>query len=299
MEAMSRVVTEIAEEGCSSAAGPVSRATEAGAIVGEDASFAQEDSAASGDQAGDDDFPYDDADSYESDLVAVRFVFKKGEGDWPKIKELSAEEKAEPVLMATFFLNWDPEGEDEDYDDDDEYDDEDDDEDDEDEEEDEEENDDDEDDAVEAQEEGGSDAEAAQVQAGESSADLKIEQCVVLYDGVRFDAKMEEGLRVVGEELVGYPVPIVLFKLSRPVNALHFSWSVGGSSVSLMPAARAKKKKHPVPFFCEDHNGYTTALSEEETKELVEALGEEKIRTGRTFTYEQLCEGLELRRVVP
>ena len=129
MEAMSRVVTEIAEEGCSSAAGPVSRATEAGAIVGEDASFAQEDSAASGDQAGDDDFPYDDADSYESDLVAVRFVFKKGEGDWPKIKELSAEEKAEPVLMATFFLNWDPEGEDEDYDDDDEYDDEDDDED--------------------------------------------------------------------------------------------------------------------------------------------------------------------------
>ena len=124
--------------------------------------------------------------------------------------------------------------------------------------------------------------------------------CEFDYSGVQgVQALREEGLRVVGEELVGYPVPIVLFKLSRPVNALHFSWSVGGSSVSLMPAARAKKKKHPVPFFCEDHNGYTTALSEEETKELVEALGEEKIRTGRTFTYEQLCEGLELRRVVP
>ena len=41
--------------------------------------------------------------------LTIRFVLRKGEGNWPQLSRLSAEEKAELRRLATFFLDWDHE----------------------------------------------------------------------------------------------------------------------------------------------------------------------------------------------
>ena len=41
--------------------------------------------------------------------LTIRFVLRKGEGSWPQLSRLSAEERAELRRLATFFLDWDHE----------------------------------------------------------------------------------------------------------------------------------------------------------------------------------------------
>ena len=52
--------------------------------------------------------PASDLCSDDSDDITVRFVLMKGEGDWPEIDELSDAEKTDPIQLAEFILDWDP-----------------------------------------------------------------------------------------------------------------------------------------------------------------------------------------------
>ena len=49
-----------------------------------------------------------DAQAEAYDLT-IRFVMRKGEGNWPQLSRLSREERAELRRLATFFLDWDHE----------------------------------------------------------------------------------------------------------------------------------------------------------------------------------------------
>ena len=52
---------------------------------------------------------HDDEDELVSDEIIIRFVFSKGEGEWPEFSELTNEEIEDPSLMAEFVFDWDPE----------------------------------------------------------------------------------------------------------------------------------------------------------------------------------------------
>jgi hypothetical protein len=52
---------------------------------------------------------HDDEDELVSDEIIIRFVFSKGEGEWPELSELTNEEIEDPSLMAEFVFDWDPE----------------------------------------------------------------------------------------------------------------------------------------------------------------------------------------------
>jgi len=45
-------------------------------------------------------------------VLVIRFVLRKGEGNWPQLSQLSSGERADLRRLATFFLEWDDELED-------------------------------------------------------------------------------------------------------------------------------------------------------------------------------------------
>ena len=172
----------------------------------------------------------------KSKVIVVRFALTKGEGEWPSIGELDADEILNPVTMCTFRLD------------------------------------------------------DADVDRDEAEIDF----CEILYDGVTWSKALDEGMRVIDGALCGYPTLVIRFHLSKPVAPETFVRSVWFSTVKILPKARGAATGEPL--FCEDHNGYTTAISKLETQALLDALIDDGLSFGRKFSVEELRNGAEMVR---
>lgn len=183
----------------------------------------------------DEDEDEDEDDIEPTDIVTIRFAMTKGEGNWPEIGDMSADERKDPTLIARFNLNWDPD-------------------------------------------------------ASEDVEDVEIEKCEVIYDGVSYLENMGLGLHIEGNTLSGHPSPVIRFKLSREVDPNKFKRAIWTSSIRLLPESKALSDEEG--FYCEDYNGYTSVLNEEDLDEVIEAVKNAGINFGKSFSPDQLSEGI-------
>lgn len=106
-----------------------------------------------------------------------------------------------------------------------------------------------------------------------------------LYDGItringeEFGYWFEEGV----DELCGYPAPIIRFKLDCKVDPSDFARALFGTSLRLLTSSMHECDADP--FFAEDHNGYTSALSHRQRDSWAEHLGAGGVLSGRTFVF--------------
>jgi hypothetical protein len=107
----------------------------------------------------------------------------------------------------------------------------------------------------------------------------------ILYDGItRFNGEefgywFEEG----ADELCGYPAPIIRFKLDRKVDPSDFARALFGTSFRLLTSSM--HECGAAPFFAEDHNGYTSALTHLQRDRWVEYLGAGGVLCGKAFVF--------------
>jgi hypothetical protein len=106
-----------------------------------------------------------------------------------------------------------------------------------------------------------------------------------LYDGItRFNGEefgywFEEGV----DELCGYPAPIIRFRLDHKVDPGDFARALFGTSLRLLTSSMHECGADP--FYAEDHNGYTSALTHRQRDRWVEYLDGGRVLCGKTFVF--------------
>lgn len=116
----------------------------------------------------------------------------------------------------------------------------------------------------------------------EDDVGAEIESCEVIYDGVTYSETLDEGIQVTDDSVEGYPTPIIKFYLSNAVAPSEFVKKVWMSTVSLKPKSRENSQEDP--FYCEDMNGYTEFVSEEQVDEISEQLATDGLFFGKSFS---------------
>lgn len=188
------------------------------------------------DEDQDDEDETDGNDSDEvSDNIVVSFALRKGDGEWPQGEELSEQEQDDLALIATFYLNWEPDE-------------------------------------------------------SEDLEGVEIEWCEIIYDGVTSADYPSNEFYFDGENVSGYPEPVIRFKLNRAVDPEAFLHHVWSSSMNLMPVARSEDDGEAM--HCEDHNGYSRILSGNEVSKLQSELADEGLEFGKRFSAEALMNGV-------
>ena len=118
----------------------------------------------------------------------------------------------------------------------------------------------------------------------EENQDAKIISLEFLYDGVTYIEGNDFGYWFEDDDgLYGYPAPIVRFKLDRMVDVEQFRTSIFTSSFSVITASMEETGE--APYYAEDHNGYTSVLSEYERDEWIEKLKKNNTLCGKIFNY--------------
>lgn len=110
----------------------------------------------------------------------------------------------------------------------------------------------------------------------------EILSCEVIYDGVTYSEALEQGLRIDEDSLEGYPTPIIKFYLSDPVDPKDFVKMVWMSTVSLKPKSREKSGEDP--FYCEDMNGYTEFITDDQVEEIKQQLALDGLCFGKKYS---------------
>ena len=100
----------------------------------------------------------------------------------------------------------------------------------------------------------------------EEDQDARIIAIEILYDGISPYGGNSFGYRFVGQELEGYPAPIIRFHLDKAVDPEEFRRAVWGSSFHL------KTRSMEEPFYADDDNGYADVLDEEALAEWLREL---------------------------
>ena len=113
--------------------------------------------------------------------------------------------------------------------------------------------------------------------------DTVITSAEILYDGISPVPGQDSGYRVTKQSLVGYPAPVIRFRLSSPVHWEQFRRAVWTTSVDLQTAAMRASGHEP--FHAEDHNGYTAVLSSESRDKCVEKLMRSRLFSGKKYTF--------------
>jgi hypothetical protein len=117
------------------------------------------------------------------------------------------------------------------------------------------------------------------------NSDARICSIEILYDGItRFNGEefgywFEEG----DDELLGYPAPIIRFKLDRKVDPTDFARALFGTSFRVLTSSM--HECGAAPFFAEDHNGYTSALTHLQRDRWVEYLGVGGVLCEKEFVF--------------
>lgn len=128
-------------------------------------------------------------------------------------------------------------------------------------------------------------------------SDLVIEECVVIYDGITFSKEKDCGLYFEDGQLCGWPAPIIQFRLSRQVDAEDFKKCVWTSSFVVCPRSRDEKDEEPFVF--EDHNGYASVLSSNETQKFAQDLKQYRLFSGKIFTKDEMENGVYCMEMAP
>jgi hypothetical protein len=121
-------------------------------------------------------------------------------------------------------------------------------------------------------------------------SDLIIHECIVLYDGISRSETLDYGLFWKKDQLCGYPAPIVEFIVSRTVDPDDFKQCVWSSGYQVCPASRDENETDPFVF--EDHNGYTSVINSNDKKAIVTTLKKAGVFSGKTFTFQQMEDGV-------
>jgi len=113
----------------------------------------------------------------------------------------------------------------------------------------------------------------------EENQDVKIISFEILYDGVTHMEDEEYGYWFNDDELCGYPAPIIRFKLDHEVDIEQFRRSMFTTSFTIFTDSMEES------FLAEDHNGYTSSLSEDERDEEIEYLKENNAYCGKVLNF--------------
>jgi hypothetical protein len=122
--------------------------------------------------------------------------------------------------------------------------------------------------------------------------------CEVVYDGVTHLPGTREGMWIESGMIVGFPTPILRFRLRRSVDVEEFRLSVFFSFVAIHPRGRPAEDA----YFAEDHNGYTSMLSTDELREWLASLAVEGYASNLVLTADELWSQPRLvrgKRLVP
>jgi hypothetical protein len=112
--------------------------------------------------------------------------------------------------------------------------------------------------------------------------DLEIKQIEILYDGVTRSDELEVGCYFDDEEFVGYPTPIITFKLNKKVDVNTFKQDIFYSYVSFISE---KMMEMDLIHMMEDYNGYSNPLTDEEKENWVEWLEDYDILCGKVIDF--------------
>ena len=117
----------------------------------------------------------------------------------------------------------------------------------------------------------------------DENQEAKIMSIEILYDGITHIEDEDYGYWFEGDELYGYPAPVVRFHLDQDVDVEQFRTSIFTSSYKL--TTESIEENDDEPFYAEDHNGYTSVLSEYERDELIEYFKSNDVFCGKAFNF--------------
>lgn len=119
----------------------------------------------------------------------------------------------------------------------------------------------------------------------ESRWQAKILEVVFLYDGITPIQGKDFGYRFQARKtyLQGYPAPIIRFRLDRPVRPSLLCRVLAGSCFNLITSSLSEAGE--TPYYAEDHNGYSSVLTDAEIAEWLALLGEHHAFCGKTFVF--------------
>lgn len=119
--------------------------------------------------------------------------------------------------------------------------------------------------------------------------DAKIISFEVIYDGITPIKDKDYGIQLGywfedGDgELGGHPSPIIRFKLDRKVKTEQFRRSIWTSSLRITMASREETGEDP--YYAEDHQGYTSILSEKQRDDWIVYLKNNNALCGKIFHF--------------
>ena len=117
----------------------------------------------------------------------------------------------------------------------------------------------------------------------DENQDAKIMCIEILYDGITHIEDEDYGYWFEGDELYGYPAPVVRFHLDKDVDVEQFRTSIFTSSYKL--TTESIEENDDEPFYAEDHNGYTSVISDYERDELIEYFKSNDVFCGKIFKF--------------
>ncbi len=123
----------------------------------------------------------------------------------------------------------------------------------------------------------------------DENQEAKILSVEILYDGITHIEGEDYGYWFEHDELYGYPAPVIRFFLNQDVDVEQFRRSIFTTSYKLMTKSREEEEDEPF-YYAEDHNGYTSILSDEERDEFIEYFKSNSVFCGKIFSFP---EGLE------
>ena len=105
----------------------------------------------------------------------------------------------------------------------------------------------------------------------------------VLYDGCTRIEGESFGLYFDQEELLGYPAPIIRFRLNTSIDVTAFTRAIRETDIEITTSSLEASGESP--YYAEDHNGYTSALDEEQEDAWVELLHRTGVFSGYKETF--------------
>tara|TARA_Y100001970_G_scaffold274122_1_gene373380 strand:- start:7005 stop:7565 length:561 start_codon:yes stop_codon:yes gene_type:complete len=112
---------------------------------------------------------------------------------------------------------------------------------------------------------------------------IKIKKLLVYYDGIKKLPNEDFGYKFKGNDLVGYPAPIIGFNLNKKVDKDEFRKAIWTSSISICTQKMSDQDREP--YFAEDHNGYTSVLSDIELNHWLDLLGAKAFNPPRELSF--------------
>lgn len=94
---------------------------------------------------------------------------------------------------------------------------------------------------------------------------LQIVALEILYDGcTRIDGE-RFGLYIDSNGVSGYPAPIIRFQTNKPVTGAAFTLAIRDTYIGI--TTNSRERAGDLPFFAEDHNGYSEVIERSQQKE--------------------------------